>query len=162
MTERRRQLMILLLIVATLVTLGALAVLPALMERRWKEERRRKGSPVDCLRTIATAQPIFREGDKEGDGKLDYGTLTELGQTRLVDEVLGSGTKAGYLFETAPSVTTSEWLWFAVASPEELDVDHSRYYCTNHAGVIFYTTVGPFALNTADCTIPASAVPVGR
>ena len=38
------------------------------------------------------------EGDKENDGNLDYGTLRELGEAGLIDAVLASGTKEGYLF----------------------------------------------------------------
>src|SRR5262245_33825620 len=44
---------------------------------------------ITMLRSIATAETVFREGDKDGNGKRDYGTLAQLSQAKLVDAVLG-------------------------------------------------------------------------
>ena len=111
-------------------------------------------------------QALFREGDKECDGILDYGTLAELSTAGasggLIDAVLGSGTKQGYLFEASYSATTSEFLWFATARPIVPGKGGDRYFVTNHQGVTYFTTAGPFAFNTTDCTIPAKAIAVGR
>lgn len=127
-------------------------------QRRHDSER----AAVGALKTIAVAEAIFREGDKDNNGALDYGTLSQLEKTQLIDSVLGSGTRKGYLFQVAPSRTTSEFLWFAVASPIEPGVSGDRYFCTNQAGVIVYTTRGVFPLNTTDCAFPSGAYPVGR
>lgn len=115
-----------------------------------------------ALRTIIGAESIFREGDKDKNGLQDYGTLAQLSQARLVEEVLGSGTRSGYLFRVAPSSSTSEFLWFATATPVVPTTTGDRYFCTNQAGLIFYTTAGAFALNTTDCQIPSNAQPVGK
>jgi hypothetical protein len=117
---------------------------------------------IGALKTIATSEAIFREGDKDKNDYLDYGSLAQLEKTMLIDSILGSGTKQGYLFQAAPSASTSEFLWFAIASPVEPGVTGDRYFCTNQACVIFYTTEGSFTVNTTDCAIPANAVPVGR
>jgi hypothetical protein len=121
---------------------------------------------IGYLKTISMAQTLFREGDKENDGNLDYGTLAELSTAGasggLIDAVLGSGTKQGYLFECSYGATTSEFLWFATARPTLPGTTGYRYYVTNHEGVIFYTTSEPFLLNTVDCTIPAGATRFGR
>jgi hypothetical protein len=133
---------------------------------REAERRRRLTSDefgaVGALKTIATSEAIFREADKDKNNWLDYGSLAQLDKTRLIDAVLGSGTKRGYVFQVAPSASTSEFLWFAIATPVEPGASGDRYFCTNQAGVIFYTTEGSFAINTTDCAIPASAAPLGR
>lgn len=128
-------------------------------ERRWGNDR----AAIGALKTIAGAQGRFREEDTEGDGLLDYGTLAELSVAGgLVDPVLGSGAKQGYLFEACYSSTTSEFLWMATARPVRPGTTGKRYFATNHQGVVFYTTSGPFELNTTDCTIPPGAKPTGR
>ena len=80
----------------------------------------------------------------------------------LIGSVLGSGTKDGYLFEASYSETTSSFLWMAITSPVVPGTTGDRYFATNHQGVTYFTTSGPFELNTVDCTIPAGARPVGR
>jgi hypothetical protein len=115
---------------------------------------------IGSLQTIATAESIFRETDKYED--VDYATLAQLSQAQLIDAALGSGTKDGYLFAAAPSTSTSEFLWFAVANPQRPGITGERYFCTNHAAVIFYTTSGSFALNTTDCCLPTSAVSASK
>lgn len=65
------------------------------------------------LKSIGAAQALFREAGREGDGNLDCGTLAELATARstgLVDAVLGSGTKGGYLFEATYGALTSEFI----------------------------------------------------
>ena len=119
---------------------------------------------IGALKTIGAAQGLFRESDMEGDGNLDYGTLSELatsGTTGLIDRVLGSGTKQGYLFQATYGATTSEFLWFAVARPTIPGTTGDRYFCTNHEGVTFYTFSQPFVLNSTDCQIPPGVQPVG-
>ena len=39
---------------------------------------------------------------------LDYGSLSELSENDLIDEVLSGGVKKGYVFEVAPSPPSSE------------------------------------------------------
>jgi hypothetical protein len=117
---------------------------------------------IGALKTIITSEAVFREGDKDENGALDYASLAQLSATLLVDGVLGSGTKSGYLFRAEASVSSSEFLWFATATPEVPTVTGDRYFGTNNAGVIYYTTTGSFALNTTDCAIPANALPLGK
>src|SRR5581483_1349491 len=93
-----------------------------------------------ALKTVATSQSVFHEGDREEDGVLDYGALAELSNVTLVDSVLGKGSKQGFYFRTAYSKTTSEFLWFAGANPQVATRSGDRYFETNAAGVIFYST----------------------
>jgi hypothetical protein len=114
---------------------------------------------VGALETIAVAELIFREGK---GGYPAYGSLAQLQKTMLIDSILGSGTKEGYLFEVAPSASSSEFIWFAIATPIEPGVTGDRYFCTDNPRQLFYTTTAAFALNTTDCKIPAEAVQLGR
>jgi hypothetical protein len=113
---------------------------------------------VGALKTITTSQSVFREDDKEKDGNLDYGMLSELSNAGLVDSVLGKGSKQGYSFQASYSFTTSEFLWFAVANPQVPTSSGDRYFETNVAGVIFYTTAAALLLDTSSCTLPAGGV----
>ncbi|HZU98585.1 MAG TPA: hypothetical protein VFF73_17910, partial [Planctomycetota bacterium] len=61
-----------------------------------------EAAPIGALKSIATAESIFRE--RPGNGR--YGTLAQLRDSKLVDPVLGSGTKQGYIFEAHASTTT--------------------------------------------------------
>lgn len=117
---------------------------------------------IGNLRTICTAQVLFREGDKDEDGSLDYaGSLVELSAPGLVDSVLGSGVQQGYTFQVVVAPATPELLWMAVASPVSPGVTGHRYFATNQAGIVYYSKTTPFSI-TADCSIPQDALPVGR
>lgn len=128
------------------ISLGLVALVAfgfVLPEIATKRKRGNEAVAIGALKTITTAQALFREGDKERDTNFDYGTLEELSDTNLIDAVLGSGEKQGYAFSCAPSPSTSEFLWFATANPVRPGASGDRYYATNHSGVIFYSEVGP-------------------
>jgi hypothetical protein len=123
-----------------------------------------ESTAIGALKTLNTSQTLFREGDKDEDGLLDHGTLRELSDTALVDILLGSGHKNGYVFTCQPSVATPELLWFATANPERPGATGERYFCTNHAGIIYWTTAQAIAPDAGgvECTIPAGLQPVGK
>jgi Ca-activated chloride channel family protein len=111
------------------------------LDCRWLRNR---SQAIAGLRTIGTSEAIFRSGDKEQDGNLDYGMLSELNNTRVVDSVIGCGTKQGYFFQTNYSFDTSEFLWFGLANPSAAGSTGDRSFASNQAGVIFYTTGSRF------------------
>ena len=147
----------LLVFLVPVASLGA--AIPTLIESR---KNHNEAAAHAALGEIGAAQAIFREADTEGDGKFDYGTLAELGAAGLIDAVLATGTRDGYVFEASYSATTPDFLWFATASPAEPGTTGDRYFCMNHEGVTFYRTDKAFDLNTTDCTIPAGVKAVGR
>jgi hypothetical protein len=143
-------------IVLGLAALVAALSLPNLAaQRKWQNE----SHALRTLRAISTAESVFRESDKENDGNLDYGTLTELVEAGLVPSELASGELEGYRFQVGYSLTTSEFLWFATAEPLIPGATGERYFCTNQSGVNYYGATAPFELDLASCQAPARAVP---
>ena len=138
------------LIVLAVAAIGFLIAIPNLIEAR---KHGNEAGAIGDLKRIGTAQSLFREGDLEGDGKLDYGTLEELAAAGLLDEALASGTKRGYTFSVFVPSATPEFLWMAVANPVEVGATGDRHFATNQQGVTFYTTNGPVA-PTSDATLP--------
>jgi hypothetical protein len=147
------------LIAAFLLAIVALIAVP-----RWLEARKHgnEAHAIGALKTIATSEAIFRENDKEHDGNLDYGMLSELERAGLLDDPVGAGTKRGYFFQASYSFSTSEFLWFAVANPENPGITGGRYFFSNQAGVIFYSTTTPLPLDTNSCTLPNPQPPLYR
>jgi hypothetical protein len=143
-------------ILALLFLIGAIAI-PNLIQAR---KHGNEASAIGALKTLATSESIFREGDREEDGNLDYGMLSELARTQLVDGVLGSGTKQGYLFAASYGFATSEFLWFAIANPEIPTITGDRYFTTNQAGVIYYTSGARADLDVNTCTLPRGGGPL--
>ena len=144
----------LLMVMAIGAVIAAVSV-PNLLEAR---KHGNEASAIGGLKTICTSEAIFREGDKENDGNLDYGMLSELANTKLLDSVLGSGRKQGYSFQATYSFNTSEFLWFGVANPVVPGVTGDRYWSTNQAGVLFYTTGLSTTLDTDTCLLPNHGV----
>lgn len=150
-----------LLLLGAWLLIGAF-VIPNVIERRASGS---ESGTIGALKTIGQAQRAFRDGDEEGDGLTDYGTLAELagpGTSGLIDAILGSGSKGGYLFAATYGAHTSEFIWIATARPQRPGRTGDRYFVRNHEGVTYYTTAAPFRLNSIDCQIPQGARRVGR
>ncbi len=158
-TKRGFTLIELMIVIAIISIIAAIAI-PNLMQAR---KHGNEANAIGALKTIVTAETMFNQKDAESDGNLDYGMLSELDAVRLIDPVLGSGTKAGYIFQASYSFTTSEWLWFGVANPALAQQTADRYFCTNQGGNVFYTSTIKLALDTSTCSLPNNGVsPVGK
>lgn len=112
---------------------------------------------VGALRTISTAQSLFREGDYEGDNELDYGTLAELLETSLIDAELAKG-KYGYRFLVEVDKREPQFLWRATATPIKKGPE-ARYYATDQSGVVYWMNE-PFTFGE-NGEMPAKAQPAG-
>jgi hypothetical protein len=99
-----------------------------------------EASAIGAMRTIGTSEAIFREGDKDQNGKLDYGSLSQLSSTSLIDSVLGSGTKQGYIFQVKPGKDAEKTFW-AMAKPMLPGTTGDRVFYTNQDGAIYYIVV---------------------
>ncbi|MGE0712505.1 MAG: hypothetical protein AB7N76_01500 [Planctomycetota bacterium] len=97
-----------------------------------------------ALRTIASAQALFREGDKDGDGVLDYGTLSELVAAKLLPDYYG-GVFRRYRIACGPSRDQPESCFWATAEPVSPGCfGNERSFGTNQVGVVAWVR-GPRA-----------------
>lgn len=112
-------------------------------ERRDLEEARQgsnEAAAIGALRTITTAQALFREGDKDRDGIYNYAaSLDVLGRANLIDVVLRTGRKQGYVFRI---VTGDGFKWSADAVPETPGKTGNRSFFVDESGVIRFATEG--------------------
>jgi type IV pilus assembly protein PilA len=160
MRARKGFTLIELMIVIAIIAIIAAIAIPNLLQAR---KNGNEVSAIGALKTMCTSEAIFREGDKEQDGNLDYGMLSELNNTGLIDSVLGGGTKQGYLFGCVYSFSTSEFLWFAAANAAVQGTTGDRYFNMSMMGVIFYTTGGTLGLDTNTCLLPNNnVIPTGK
>ncbi len=101
-----------------------------------------EAAAIASLRTLQTAQTLFREADTEKDGEHDFGTLQELTEVGFIDSVLGSGRKSGYRFAVL-LMKDSEFEWSATAAPIHLGVTGTRSFFIDETGVIRWSADGP-------------------
>src|SRR5687767_8843557 len=128
----------LMIVIAIIAIIAAIAI-PNLIEAR---KGSNEAAAIGALRTISTAQSLYREGDKEGDGTFDYaGSLTELtvNNTNLIDSVLAKGTKQGYHFSI---LAADAFTWSASATPAAHRKSGDRYFYCDESGVIRFSTTG--------------------
>ena len=125
-----------------LFAVGAAFAIPNLIEARVHGN---EAAAIGALKTITTAQSLFREGDKESDTNYDYGSLQELSDAALIDSVLGSGEKQGYVFTAQANPVTSEFLWTATANPSDPGSTGKRYFAVDQSGVIYCSDTHPIS-----------------
>jgi hypothetical protein len=108
----------------------------------------RRQNAIRTLKKIAEAQSQFRER-LATSSEVDlghYGDLAALTSAGLVRSDLSR--ESSYVFHVQPSVTTSEFLWFAVAEPVSWG---EPLLVTNHVGVIFQCDVSSADFETVGC-----------
>ena len=121
------------------LTFGAILVsllmaLPVVTRRRGANEP----LAVLSLDEISAAQALFREGDKDGDGAPDFGSLAELAKAGLLDPGLEDGLHRGYRFEVKPSPTDLS-CWWARATPAHPNDQDARRFFTNQSGGLWWS-----------------------
>ena len=133
----------------------ATVVYPLDMKARFR--RKREARALGALRSIANAQTLYREGDKDGDGVLDFaGALSALvatgpgGNEDLIRSDLASGFYAGYVFDLrrAPG-EAGQFVWFASASPLDPS-EGDRCFGINMTGVLQVSSEEPIRFDEAD------------
>ena len=126
----------LLIVVVIIGIIAAIAVPNLLASRRSANE----GSAVAAMRTLHGAQMTYAAS--YGGGTY-AGTLADLGGAQLIDDVLGTGTKAGYTFvvtANAPSSTAAATFSFSTVPTTTSGITQtgSRNFCIRTEGVIRY------------------------
>jgi hypothetical protein len=123
------------------VGLVLLVAVGGLLEQRFREggghRSGNEATTIGCLRTLTTAQAIFRE--RSGPSPRYAGSLAALQGARYIDAILGSGTRQGYTFAVLQADALT---WSAVASPIRSGRTGDRWFFVDQTGVIRFSTTG--------------------
>ncbi|MBM3801947.1 MAG: prepilin-type N-terminal cleavage/methylation domain-containing protein [Acidimicrobiia bacterium] len=125
----------LLVVVAVVLILAAVAIPNLLRARRAANE----ASSVASLRAISSGQMAYRHTQGA------YTTLTGLGAESVIDNVLASGSKSGYLFESDPGADPA--LEFTASAEPAVSsgiaASGTRFYFVNQDQVIRFNVGAP-------------------
>ena len=125
----------LLLVVAIIVLLASIAV-PNLMKAR---RAANEASAVSTLKLIAGGQLVYRQSQGQ------YTTLASLNQDSIIDNLVGSGIKSGYAFDSSPGPSPAEE-YTATATPSVpsgIAASGVRYFFIMQDHVLRYNMTGP-------------------
>jgi prepilin-type N-terminal cleavage/methylation domain-containing protein len=86
----------LLIVVAIILIIAAIAIPNLLRARRSANE----GSATASMRAIGNGEIIYNSTNGA------FGTLAQLSADNVIDNVLGSGSKSGYVFSATPDATS--------------------------------------------------------
>jgi hypothetical protein len=120
---------------ASMVAIIAAIAIPNLIEARMGAN---EAAAIGALRTITTAQMLYREADKDMNEKLDYAPdLKALFlHGHLIDSVLASGEKQGYRFEI---LWADQFRFAARAVPLAPGKSGRRSFFVDETGVIRFS-----------------------
>ncbi|MBI4444761.1 MAG: prepilin-type N-terminal cleavage/methylation domain-containing protein [Acidobacteria bacterium] len=121
----------LLIVVAIIGIIAAIAV-PNLIQSRAAAN---EASAISSVRNLVTGEITY--ASTVGSGS--YGTLTELQDAGIIDNVLGSGEKDGYSFTVTANGSTG---FTVVAVPLTVGTTGKRGFYSDETAVIRYTTDG--------------------
>lgn len=129
-------------LIELMVVIGVIAILAAISIPVVIEARKsaNEGTVVGCLRTLASAQTLFRETDQDQNGVFDYAsTMADLSNAGLIDNLLGAGVKSGYAFEV---IMADQFSWEMTANPVVPGRTGDRHFFVDDSGVIRASTTG--------------------
>ena len=119
----------LLIVVAIIGIIAAIAVPNLLQSKAAANE----ASAISAIRNVVTSHITYSATTGSGSYAVDLGVLQS---AKLIDSVLGSGTKDGYLFASTGTQNT-----FSVTeSPVTAGTTGTRYFFSDESGVIRYDT----------------------
>jgi prepilin-type N-terminal cleavage/methylation domain-containing protein len=128
----------LMIVIAIIAIIAAIAIPNLIQARKAGNET----AAIGALRSMNTAQALFREEDKDNNGTLDYASCLLALQTNgnLVDSILGTGTKQGYSFTI---LSSTQFSYTAQASPLNPGRSGDRYFFIDESGVIRFNDAQP-------------------
>lgn len=142
-----------------LVIFALLAAAP--MALRAGRQPDRGSLAIGALRTLTTAETLYRQRDTDGDGRYVYGSLAELGAAGLIGPELAAGRRTGYVFKLEVVPGAAEKRWWAVARPERPGVDGDRVFFVNQDGTIWFG-LKDVEVDPATGAVPAGMSAIGR
>ncbi len=155
MKEKGFSLIEVLIIVVVIGIIVSIAI-PRLLAARKKAN---ESSAVATLRTIFSGEQTYSSTDGNGE----FGTLGELHAAGIVDELLDSGSKSGYIFDVVPTDSdgTNPAIFDAYANARAFGTEPSatgtKNFYTNEGGAIFQNEAGqdnpPDATSRTDRTV---------
>ncbi len=128
----------LLIVVAIIGIIAAIAVPNLLQSKAAANE----ASAISAIRNIVTSHITYSATVGSGSYAADLSTLQT---AKLIDSVLGSGTKDGYTYASAGSAIA----FTVTAAPTVVGSTGTRYFFSDESGVIRYNT-GASATNTSN------------
>jgi prepilin-type N-terminal cleavage/methylation domain-containing protein len=134
-----------LLIVLLIIGIIAQMAIPHLMQSKLAAN---EASAITTVRSVLNAETLYVT--TLGSGK--YATMGALVSGMLVDTVVGSSTKDGYIF--AISLGAADASFVVDARPKGFNATGIRSFYTDETAVIRYTT--------ADSAATASSTPLGE
>lgn len=105
---------------------------------------------VQMLRGIGEGQVLFRGLDRDGDGKLHFGTLPELVKESFVSPTLRDGEAFGYRFKVVVDKADPLKRWYGIAEPAGAGGRLPRFFI-NETGRVLYSraAISPPAAGSA-------------
>jgi type IV pilus assembly protein PilA len=156
----------LMIVIAIIAIIAAIAI-PNLLESR---KASNEASAIQTLRSIASAQIIFRDRDYNKNGRSDYADGSSNLQGLLPAAVVNGGAKPynGYQFGllgTGEGIDTN-FEWAAICAPESFGRSGDRSFFTDESGVIRFSTTfnidaGIPPITPADIAIFRTWPPIG-
>jgi len=155
-----------LLIVVAIILIIAVISIPNLLRSRLSAN---EASAVESLRTMTTAAVTYSFTYNDGfpPNLAAMGTATPPGATttcdesKLIDNVLTSGTKSGYTFtytmananatKTVGCTNAGGSSYFIEAHPQSVGQTGQRSFCSDQSGVIRYDSTGTTVADDAKC-----------
>lgn len=123
----------LMVVIAVIAVIAAIA-LPSLIESR---KASNESSAIGSMRALIPAQELYRQ---KCPAVCFAGSLQNLEDAGVIDDVLGTGTKGGYRFKI---FYADPYTWNAKAAPEVPGKTGDRWFYVDDSGVIRFTTGGP-------------------
>src|SRR5947199_4620705 len=125
----------LLIVVAIILIIAAMAIPNLLRARRSANE----GSATASMRMIGSGELLYNSTNGA------FGTLAQLSADSIIDTVLGSGTKSGYVFAAAPDATSPALQFTATGTPSVstgATQTGARFYFLNESQVVRFNLGG--------------------
>ena len=146
----------LLIVVAIILIIAAIAI-PNLLRSRMAAN---EAAAVGAVRTVNTAQITFSNTYPQHGfscalsrlGPPASGQTVGFNGADLIDSVLASGSKSGYVFSVSNCGTLPHTIYRSDATPITVGKTGQRGFCSDQSAVISFSTTGV----VANCTVGTS------